>query len=62
MRPSGLPEIYVDENGYIMSWLVLGPFEGNDNLKMMSERYIDEEGIYPQEMTVAGGESVEESD
>ncbi|MBC7329766.1 discoidin domain-containing protein [bacterium] len=55
MRPSGLPDIYVDENGYIMSWLVLGPFEGKDNLEMLIERYIDEEGIYPQEMTVASG-------
>lgn len=50
-----MPEIYVDENGYIMNWLVLGPFEGKDNSEMMREKFINEEDALPQEMTVEGG-------
>jgi len=55
MHPQGMPEIYVDESGYIMSWLVLGPFMGRDNEEMMREKFIDEEKAIPQELTVGGG-------
>ncbi len=55
MKPQGIPELYVDENGYIIRWLVLGPFEGGDNLEMLGEKFISEEEAIPQEMTVSGG-------
>lgn len=55
MRPQGMPELFVDENGYIMSWLVLGPFEGKGNMEMLNARFINEETATPQEMTVSGG-------
>lgn len=55
MSPKGMPELYVDEKGYIMNWLVLGPFEGRDNMEMMGEKFIKEEEAIPQRMTVCGG-------
>lgn len=55
MYPQALPELYVDENGYVMGWLVLGSFEGRDNLEMLREEFINEEEVSPQRMTVSGG-------
>ncbi|MBC7327696.1 discoidin domain-containing protein [bacterium] len=57
MKPEGMPELYIDENGYIMNWLVLGPFEGKDNEEMMKEKFIEEETVVPQRMTVSGGKT-----